>query len=113
MTIKSFRTKFKIFGNSENLVNFGNSDNPDEAHLILAKPPEIKGNRVELHEGKAGSNCLTAKQLFDYVKALKENCDQFELFFMRFGGGGWSVERVSSYPQNGVVYLDCNPEMSG
>jgi hypothetical protein len=113
MTIKAFRKIFKIFANSENPLNFGDSDNPDTAHLILATPPEIRENRIELHEGNAESACLTAKQLFDYTKSLKENCDHFELFFMRSGGGGWSVERVSPYPQNGVVYLDCNPEMSG
>jgi hypothetical protein len=115
MTIKSFRTKFKRFGNLENPVNFGYPDDPDKAHLILAKPPEIKikERRVELYGGNAESVCVTAKQLFDHVKSFEECYDEFELFFMRFGGGGWSVERVSQYPQNGVVYLDCNPEMSG
>lgn len=110
MTIKSFRTKFKRFENLENPVSFGDSDDP---HPILAKPPEVEGARVELFEGNASSSCITAKQLFDHVKSLKEDCDEFELFFMRSGGGGWPVERVSPYPKNDVVYLDCNAEISG
>jgi hypothetical protein len=109
MTVKSFRTKFKIFGESENLVNFGDQDGP---HPILAKPPEVKGARVELFEGNAGSACLTAKQLFDHLKSLKK-CDEFELFFMPADGGEWPVELISSLPKNGVVFLDCKTEMSG
>jgi hypothetical protein len=107
MTIKSFRTKFKRFENLENAVSFGDSDNP---HPILAKPPEVKGTRVELFEGNAGSPSITAKQLFDHVKSLK-GCNEFELFFIPTGGGEWCVERVSPYPKNGVVYLDCNTEI--
>ena len=104
MTIKSFKTKFKIFGNSETPVNFGDLDEP---HPLLAKPPEITGSRVELFEGDAGSPCLTAKHLFDHVKTLKEDCDEFEIFFKPAGGGEWPVELVSSWPKNGVVFLDC------
>jgi hypothetical protein len=109
MTIKSFKTKFKIFGESENPVNFGDQDNP---RPISAKPPEIKGSHVELFEGDADSLCLTAKQLYDHVKSLK-GCDDFELFFAPAGGGEWPVELVSPWPKNGVVFLDCNTEISG
>jgi hypothetical protein len=110
VNIKSFKKQFKIFWNSEIPVNFGC---PNDAHLILDKPLEIKikEKRIELYETKAESSYLTAKQLFDYVKSLKKDYDEFELFF-RCGGGGWAVEYVSPRPKNGVVYLDCNTEIT-
>jgi hypothetical protein len=108
MKIKFFRTKFKKFGELENAVNFGDSADP---HLILAKPPEIKGSCVALFEGDKDSSCLTAKQLFDHVKSL-QGCDEFELIVIpAAGAGAYPVEIVSKRPINGVIFLDCNTDV--
>jgi hypothetical protein len=72
----------------------------------------VRSQTTCLYEGNAGSACLTAEQLFDHVKPLK-NRDEFGLVFIPTNGGEWGIERVSPYPKNGVVHLDCKAEISG
>jgi hypothetical protein len=108
MKIKTFKAEFKVFGELENAVSFGNSDAP---HPISAKAPEIRGGNVALFEGNKDSSCVTAKQLFDHVKKI-QGCDEFELVVIpASGAGAYPVEIVSKRPVRGVIYLDCNTDI--
>lgn len=107
MKIKTLRAEFKKFGESETVVNFGDSADP---HLLLPKPPEIRGAYVALFEGDKDSPCLTAKQLFNHLKSL-QGCDELELVVIpTAGAGAYPVENVSKRPINGVIFLDCNTD---